>query len=115
MLPAICDGDILQVRAVNSQQVRTGEIVLFKNDNGFKAHRVVRKDEDLFVTRGDSGVEPGCTIRGEKIMGKIIAKEGASIGDVVTLEGFLPRMIYFVGAIKRFLGQRIRRAGLALS
>jgi hypothetical protein len=115
MLPIIYDGDILHVRAINPQDVRTGEIVLFKDNKGFKAHRVLRKEKDLFVTRGDSGVEPGCIIRGEQIMGKIAAKECAYTGRVVALEGLVPRMNYLACALKRIIGNRIRRSGFAAS
>ena len=115
MLPVIHDGDILHVKAVDPERVRVGEIVLFRNGRVLKAHRVVRKHKDFFVTRGDAGLEADDSIQRGQIVGKIIAKECAQTGRVVSLDGFTRRMRYFAGALKRVLGHRIRRARFAAS
>src|SRR6266853_455478 len=96
MLPAIRDGEILHVQPVDTATIRVADLVLFKDGAGFKAHRVVQKRNDVFVTRGDAGLEPDNAIRGSQIMGKIIAKECAKTGRVLALDGLMPRMKFFV-------------------
>ena len=59
MAPAIRDGDLLHVRPVVIEKLRRGDIVLFADGRGFRAHRLVFVDRgrDVFLTRGDAGVE----------------------------------------------------------
>ena len=116
MLPAIRDGEILHVQPVDTATVRVADLVLFKDGAGFKAHRIVqRRRNDVFVTRGDAGLEPDNAIRGSQIMGKIIAKECVETGRVVGLDGLMPRMKFFASEGKRFISRRFRRAGTAQS
>src|ERR1700745_2966572 len=65
MLPFIKDGEILHVTAIEPADVKLGDIVLFKEQAGLKAHRVIRRGKSFFVTRGDAGVDPDTAIRGE--------------------------------------------------
>ena len=100
MLPAIGDGEILHVKHVDTATIRVGDIVLFKNGYGFKAHRVIRKSNDVFVVRGDSGLEAD-TIREDEIVGKVMAKQCAKTGRTVILEGVVPRLSYFLSQLRR--------------
>ena len=108
MLPTINDGDILRVKRVESAILRVGDIVLFKDNLGFKAHRVVRKRKGVFVMRGDAGLEADA-ISGGEIVGKIIAKECAETGESVALEGVVPRLSYFSFELRRAVSQHVRR------
>ena len=78
MLPFIQDGEILHVRAVDPKEIRVCEIVLYRDQSRFKAHRVTRKRRNVFTTRGDASLEADPVIRGEQIVGKITAKECAT-------------------------------------
>src|SRR6266567_7659862 len=91
MLPTIRDGDMLQVERVDPATLRVGDIVFFRSGGEFKAHRVIRKRKDFFLTRGDAGLEPETISRGE-IVGKIVAKECAKSGCRVVLQGTAPRL-----------------------
>src|SRR6266700_2061456 len=115
MLPAIRDGEFLHVQHEDMTTIKRADIVLFKDPTGFKAHRVVRRQGDVFVTRGDAGLEPDNEIRGSQIMGKIIAKECAETGRMMALDGLMPRMKFFASEGKRFISRQIRRAGTAQS
>ena len=109
MLPTIADGDILQVERVEIATLRIGDIVLFKDGLGFKAHRVIRKRKDVFVTRGDAGLEADSTISGWQIVGKIVTKECAEPGHRVALEGVVPRLGYFSSQLRRAVSRKVRR------
>ena len=108
MLPTIGDGDILHVKRIDTATIRVGDIVLFKDTLGFKAHRVIRKRGSAFVTRGDAGIEADSTISGSRILGKIGAKECAENGYRVALEGVVPRLSYFLSQFRRAVSLRIR-------
>lgn len=108
MIPAIQDGEILQVKAVDSRDVRVGDIVLFRADESFKAHRVIRKSKDRFVIRGDAGAEADTAIRGEQIMGKIISKECAETGASIDLQGTSARMKFAACAARRMVATNVR-------
>src|SRR6266496_3219660 len=115
MLPAVRDGEILHVQPVDTATIRLADIVLFKDSAGFKAHRIVSRQCDVFVTRGDAGVEPDDAIRGSQIMGKVIAKECAEKGQIVALEGLVARMKFFAAEGKRLISWQLCRAGTAHS
>jgi signal peptidase I len=105
MLPTIQDGDLLQVTAAAPLALRVGDILVFKDHIGFKAHRIVEKHHDFFITRGDSGLETDGHIRHKQILGKVIAKYMSSTGHRVRLEGRCARGKFVVVACKRkYLG-----------
>src|SRR5258708_8790440 len=85
MWPTIQDGNMLHVRPVDWKSLKVADIVLFRDGAEFKAHRVIRKKGDLFITRGDSSSQADGAIRGGQIVGRIIAKECAPTGRIVFL------------------------------
>ena len=87
MLPTVQDGEILHVRPVDPTSIKTGEIVLFCDGDGFKAHRVIRKERRSFITRGDTSEHADGKISTDQILGKIVAKECAASGEMVRLDG----------------------------
>jgi hypothetical protein len=106
MMPAIRDGEILHVMPADPATIRVADVVLFRDDAGFKAHRVVCKYANIFVTRGDTGIEADGAIRGEQIMGKVVAKECIRTGRVIALHGLGPRLRKFASELKRILSFR---------
>src|SRR6266436_196083 len=65
MLPLINDGEMLHVQRANIAKLKVGDIVLFRQDTKFKAHRIICKGKTHFVTRGDAGWEADKAIQGE--------------------------------------------------
>jgi uncharacterized repeat protein (TIGR01451 family) len=109
MLPLIRDGDILHVQRTNAAGLRVGDIVLFKQDTKFKAHRIVQRTKGLFITRGDAGREVDGAITGGQIVGKIIAKECVEGGRMVMLEGLRFRFGFLARAAQERVTQMLRR------
>ena len=101
MLPVIGDGEILHIAPAELSKVRRGDIVLFKGEEGFKAHRVIRKAGNLFVTRGDSGTQADAAIRGEQILGAVVAKECAETGRVISLQSLRFRINFLVAELRK--------------
>ena len=59
MSPAIRDGETVLVRPAVLADLHLGDVVLVKSSWGFRLHRLVNidREQDLFVTRGDCGVD----------------------------------------------------------
>ena len=104
MQPTIQDGEILHVKPVSADKLRTGDIVLFADRANYKAHRLIRLDRHrgVFTTRGDAGAETDGDLGAWQILGRVVAKEETSGGQtrLVPLCGTRARM--------RFLASRIR-------
>src|SRR5438128_11482173 len=102
MLPTIQDGEFLHIQPANAAKLKVGDIVLFKDGAEFKAHRIVRKlrGTDVFTARGDSGEEAD-SIRGGQIVGKIVAKECAKRGRVISLESSAARLGFFAADARK--------------
>ncbi len=77
MFPSIRDRQIVHVTPVIVSKLRKGDIVLTKGHSGFRLHRLVSTDHDknLFITRGDSGQQDDLPVRGDQILGLVVAKE----------------------------------------
>lgn len=76
MLPLITEGDAIRVKPLlQAQDLRIGDIVLFKGASGMIAHRVVGKFEKdgslYFKEKGDQGFFPTAIHEG-CIIGKIV-------------------------------------------
>jgi len=88
MLPCIADGDILHVQPVHPSRITVGDIVMFKADDQFKAHRVIGRCGSMFFTRGDAARDYDPPVSGEEIVGRVVAAECPSSGRVTTLHGW---------------------------
>ena len=77
MSPCIRDGQIVYVTCVIVSKLRKGDIVLTKGHSGFRVHRLVVTDhsKNLFITRGDCGQQNDPPVRGDQILGIVVAKE----------------------------------------
>jgi Peptidase S24-like len=101
MIPTIEDGEILQVRPLEGRKLKIGDIVLVRRNNEFKAHRIVHKERDHFITRGDAGHEMDDPVTGDQIVGLVLAKQSIQDGHVVRLSGFRSRMAFFAREARR--------------
>ncbi|HEX3106797.1 MAG TPA: S24/S26 family peptidase [Terriglobales bacterium] len=101
MLPTIQDGEIVHVKPVTADMLRIGDIVLLRTDEQFKAHRIIRKRGQGFVTRGDAGVDTDGEIRGDQILGRVTAKEAISSPRLVRLDGIRARLKFFSAELCR--------------
>jgi uncharacterized repeat protein (TIGR01451 family) len=77
MSPAIRDGEIVHVRPAVPGDLRRGDLVLIKVQGRICLHRLVVADakRDVFITRGDCGLQDDPAVSGEGILGIAEAKE----------------------------------------
>ena len=102
MLPTIQDGEIVHVKPVASDMLRIGDIVLLRTGEQFKAHRIIRKRGQCFITQGDSGVDTDGEIRCDQILGRVTAKEDMNSRRLVRLDGVKARLEFLALELRRF-------------
>ncbi len=110
MLPVIDDGEALHVEPIGESRLKSGDIVLFRKDGEFKAHRILRKKGECFITRGDAGMNIDGEVGREQILGRVIAKECKTTGRMVKLTGTVARLAFGARAA-RAVGARILSRG----
>jgi signal peptidase I len=103
MWPTIADGDLLYVHAADFEKLRVGDIVLLNGADGMKAHRIICRREDSFITRGDAGVEADGKVTREQVLGKVVAKECRSTARVLRLSDTWDRARFFWRELRRWL------------
>lgn len=101
MLPTIQDGEIVHVTPVAADTLRIGDIVLLRTGEQFKAHRIIRKRGQCFITRGDSGLDTDGEIRCDQILGRVTAKETINSRRLVRLDGMRSRLEFFASELRR--------------
>jgi len=95
MLPTIQDGEIVHVKPVATDMLRIGDIVLLRTGDQFKAHRIIRKRGQCFITRGDASIDSDGEIRRDQILGRVTAKEDTNSRRLVRLDGIRARFEFF--------------------
>jgi hypothetical protein len=101
MLPTIQDGEIVHVKPIASSMLRIGDIVLLRSGAAFRAHRIIRKRGENFITRGDAGIDTDGEIRCDQILGRVIAKETVDSHRLVRLDGIRARLEFFAAELRR--------------
>ena len=72
MEPEINTGDLAIVKSVDAEDVKVGDIITFKYEGKVVTHRVVEKNEEGFITKGDNNNTNDTEIvRGEDLIGKV--------------------------------------------
>ena len=111
MLPVIEDGEILHVESPQPKELRRGDIVLFNSAHGLKAHRILHKQGQMFVTRGDAGMDMDGVLRGDQVLGKVVAKECHRTGRTLSLSSARSRAGFVLRELRRSLALRRRLIG----
>ena len=94
MWPSLKKGDFILIKGVeNKEEIGIGDIVVYKNPKGFTIHRVVKMNEDTFVTKGDANNVEDTPVSYDEIIGKPIA-----INDK-------PLRIPFLGMVNLFINR----------
>ena len=82
MKPTIREDETIIVEPITPLEVRKGDIILYSNDTGVIAHRVVhilKKDTirrpESFILRGDASIADDKPVAAEQILGKVISVE----------------------------------------
>lgn len=75
MLPAIWPGDVLRVRRLSADEVRAGQVVVYRRDGKLVAHRVIcapRGAGEAVITRGDSVPLADAPVETSELVGQVV-------------------------------------------
>jgi len=72
MWPALHTGDFILIKAVRPQDIRVGDIVVWKNEKGFTIHRVSQLNQETLVTKGDANFTEDAPVRYEDVVGRMV-------------------------------------------
>ena len=116
MHPTIRHGDVITVEAVAPSSLKRGDIILYRLQDSFIAHRIVSFEEKkgyglTFILRGDASTTCDAPVKSEQVLGKVICLErGHRSIDPYTLRVRLWSMFYlWLARIKRGVFQRFVR------
>ena len=80
MHPTIRHGDLITVEPVEPSELKRGDIILYRLQDSFIAHRIVSiKERDgcglIFILRGDASATCDDAVESEQVLGKVICLE----------------------------------------
>jgi hypothetical protein len=75
MLPSVWPGDILLIHLAEFSGLRTGDLLFYARNGGFVVHRVVGKNVDAVITRGDALAQDDDPVAPSRVLGKVAVIE----------------------------------------
>lgn len=80
MWPALKRGDLILVKGINDkEEIKEGDIIVYKNPKGFTIHRVIKLNEDTLVTKGDANNVKDKPVKYEDVIGKLLTSNGKPV------------------------------------
>jgi len=78
MWPVLKQGDMVFIRGYsgNKQDLKLGDVVVYKNERGFTIHRIVKLDEKTLVTKGDANNIDDAPVEYSQLIGKMVTIKG---------------------------------------
>jgi signal peptidase I len=73
MIPAIWPGDVVAVRRSELGKLRPGQIVLYRQERGLVAHRIVHIQGNLLTTRGDTLWDDDPPVKASDLVGQVLS------------------------------------------
>ncbi len=107
MHPTIKDGEMITVQPLPISDIKAGDVVLYRNQTGVIAHRVVRVERDQLILRGDASQTFDAPVDAHQILGKVISTTRAD--KKITLN---KRGSKFLHVLRAKITQIIHRAGV---
>jgi len=103
MHPVIREDDVLHVEP--SLPFAPGDVVLILADRGLTAHRVVRRDGDTVLTRGDNAPAPDPEVDVSRVLGVVTHVERGGKRRSVAAEPRLLSLLRHLRAVRRVKGE----------
>lgn len=76
MWPALKKGDLVLMEGVEKSELKTGDIVVYRNKKGFTIHRIIEINEKTLKTKGDANNISDSSIKYEDIVGRTVNISG---------------------------------------
>ena len=85
MKPNINSGDIIIINKADKENLKVGDVITFSQPEGLITHRIVKIEEDEYITKGDNNnIEDEKKVKYEQIKGRKVMKI-PFLGKVVIL------------------------------
>lgn len=96
MQPIINEGDKLFLEKVKFSEIKVGDIVVFYQRKKLIGHRVIKKNSDVIITKGDNIPFFDKPLKKKEILGKLLKIEGKY--GIINLDSTFARLInkYFL-------------------
>jgi len=72
MWPTLEKGDLAFIRGIEKEEIKAGDIVVYRLGGEFIIHRVVRLRDETLVTRGDANPRSDQPIGYDKVIGRVV-------------------------------------------
>lgn len=74
MWPELKKGDLVLIRGYsgNKEDLKIGDVIVYKNQKGFTIHRIVRLNDTTLITRGDANNVDDTPIEYSHVAGKML-------------------------------------------
>jgi len=80
MWPVLKRGDLVFIEGVGGKDsVKVGDIVVYRSDRGFTIHRLIEKNEDSAITKGDANEIADHPVEYTDIVGKALVYNGKPV------------------------------------
>ncbi len=97
MYPTIRDGEMITVEPIAAPEIKPGDIILYRNQTGVVAHRVVYLEQSShghLLLRGDASNTFDAPIMPYQILGKVISTKRS--GRKIALNKRRPNLVHFL-------------------
>jgi len=72
MEPVLEKGDLILIKGARKGDIKIGDIIVYKGENGFIIHRVIKIQEENLITKGDANIYPDLPVEYEKVIGRTV-------------------------------------------
>ena len=79
MWPALKKGDLVFIKGTGKEDINIGDIIVYRNERGFTIHRVIEKNDETVVTKGDANNVADSPVIYEDIIGKAVERKDKPI------------------------------------
>lgn len=72
MWPVLHIGDLVLIQKISKEEIKVGDIVVWRNQKGFTIHRVTKLNESTLVTKGDGNFTSDEPVRYSDVIGRTV-------------------------------------------
>lgn len=96
----IKQGDLITVKGIEDEELKTGDIILYSQEDGFVCHRIISHHQSdgkfFYVTKGDVLLQADAPLPASQVIGKVFCVQRGRRS--IDLEGKLARWVGYCAA-----------------
>ncbi len=105
MLPLINENSRIKIKLIESEKLKTGDIIMFYRNQKFLLHRMLKRKKEKFLVKGDNSKHFDSLVKKNEIIGKAVEINGKKINSI---EFELTKMPIVVCSLFRGILNRIK-------